>query len=367
MEAIQTIIKSRAAMILEAQFFGTLALKLKIVEENKECDSCGTDGENLFYNESYIKKQTKRELMGVLAHEVMHCVGNHSGRRQNRDPKLWNVACDYAINPIVIKSGFILPEGVLIDSKYENQTPEHIYALLQTENPGHEPCTWGHVLDRPANSKQSAAELEASWQVAVTAAVQQAKDAGKLPGHLEQFVKDIVKPRVDWRSELWPFCTAIARDDYSYKKYNRAYIAEDLFLPSLMSESCGELALIIDSSLSCKKYWDMFSNEFRAIHAELKPDKLHILTVDTKVQNHIVVEANDEWPNIAIKGGGGTKFKPAFDFINKELPDVEAAVYLTDLESYDFGDQPNYPTLWVSTTGDEAPWGKTTQIMLEES
>ena len=366
MEASQIIVKARAAMILEAQFFGTLALKLKIREEDKKVDTCGTDGEHLFYNSSYIKKRSKHELMGVLAHEVMHCVGNHSGRRQNREHKLWNIACDYAINPIVIKSGFILPEGVLIDPKYEDQTPEHIYTLLKQENPDHEPCTWGLVLDPSTKDGKSVAQLEADWQVAVTAAVQQAKDAGKLPGHLQHFVKDIIKPRVDWRSALWPFCTSMAKEDYSYKKFNRAYIAEDLFLPSLQNESCGELALIIDSSHSCKSYWDIFINEFRAIHAELLPEKLHIITIDTEIQSHIEVNAYDEWPEITIKGGGGTRFKPAFDYINEKLPNIEAAVYLTDLECSDYGDEPYYPALWVSTTNRTAPWGQTTQILLEE-
>ena len=367
MEASQIITKARAAMILEAPFFGTLALKLKIKEASDKVKTCATDMKHIFYNSKYVKKISKQELMGVAAHEVMHCVGNHSERRQNREPELWNVACDYAINPIVINSGFILPEGALIDKKYENQTPEHIYAILKKENPGHEPCTWGLVLDTYTGDGESAAKIEADWQVAVSAATEVARQAGKLPGDIEHFVKDIIKPRVDWRSALWPFCTAIAQDDYSYKKFHRAYIAEELFLPSLMSETCGELALILDSSWSCQNYWDMFLNEFRSIHSELRPEKLHIITIDTDVQNHVVVEGQDEWPNVAVKGGGGTRFSPAFDYINNELPNIEAAVYLTDMECDDFGEQPNYPVLWVSTTADEAPWGQTTQIMLEDS
>ena len=128
MEASQIITKARAAMILEAPFFGTLALKLAIKEASEKVETCATDMKHIFYNSKYVLKISKQELMGVAAHEVMHCVGNHAGRRQNREHQLWNIACDYAINPIVINSGVILPDGALIDPKYKNKTSEHIYS-----------------------------------------------------------------------------------------------------------------------------------------------------------------------------------------------------------------------------------------------
>jgi predicted metal-dependent peptidase len=90
-----------------------------------------------------------------------------------------------------------------------------------------------------------------------------------------------------------------------------------------------------------------------------------ILHVDTEVAHVDEVSPDDEFPKTPVKGGGGTAFSPAFDYINEHHPDVEAAVYLTDLESHDFGDQPPYPVLWVSTERHEAPWGQTTYIQLE--
>jgi predicted metal-dependent peptidase len=91
-----------------------------------------------------------------------------------------------------------------------------------------------------------------------------------------------------------------------------------------------------------------------------------IIHCDYNVAHCEEVMPDDEFPTTPIKGGGGTAFKPAFDYINEHYPDVEAAVYLTDLEAFneDFGEQPMYPVLWVATTRLAAPWGQTTRIQL---
>src|ERR1700754_149902 len=97
--------KARAALITSQPFFGTLALYLNIVEQ----ESCGTmavDGTNLYYAPSFLNKLTPAELRGIIVHEVLHCAFQHHVRRQGRDMELWNEACDYAINPVVLESGF---------------------------------------------------------------------------------------------------------------------------------------------------------------------------------------------------------------------------------------------------------------------
>jgi predicted metal-dependent peptidase len=57
-------------------------------------------------------------------------------------------------------------------------------------------------------------------------------------------------------------------------------------------------------------------------------------------------------------GGGGTHFAPAFTWLKEHDIEPACAVYLTDLEG-GFGEEPDYPVLWVSTTRKVAPWGRT--------
>ena len=366
MSAESEILKARANMILDAPFFGTLALKLQLKQDNELCKTCATDGKTIIYNDKFVDKTPNLELRGVIAHEVLHCTGNHMTRRGERDPKLWNMACDYCINPLVIKSGFVLPSDALINNDYDAMSPEEIYNLLtQRQQKGETlpSCGWGQVQDAPDNSSS----LEADWQIATAQAIEQSKAVGKMPGHLESFLKDIVKPRVDWRSALWPFCTSIAHTDFSWRKPNRAYISEDEYLPSLYEEAAGEPAIIVDSSGSCQDYYEIFMSEFAAIHRDLRPSKVHIITCDAEVQDHVQIEPDDELPEKLKTGGGGTRFSPAFDYVIQNCPDVEAAVYLTDLESHDFGQHPPFPVLWVATTNEDAPWGQICKIDMEES
>ena len=65
------------------------------------------------------------------------------------------------------------------------------------------------------------------------------------------------------------------------------------------------------------------------------------------------------------QGRGGTAFSPAFEKIDELNEDIEACVYLTDLGSDDFGEEPIYPVLSVSTDKHlQAPWGETIKMEL---
>ena len=95
---------------------------------------------------------------------------------------------------------------------------EAIYNQLPPEQEG---PTWGFVMDNVS------ANTEAEWQVAINQALSIAKAQGKLPGHLEELVKDVVNPLIDWKDLLWSFFKSVASDDYTWKKPNRAYLSED--------------------------------------------------------------------------------------------------------------------------------------------
>ena len=89
-----------------------------------------TDGSRIVYNPAFVDQLKPAELEGTLAHEVLHCALGHQCRRGERDPELWNVAADFAINPILIGNGFALPAGALIDPAFKNLSAEEIYARL---------------------------------------------------------------------------------------------------------------------------------------------------------------------------------------------------------------------------------------------
>jgi predicted metal-dependent peptidase len=102
--ASEKLARARTQLLLNQPFFGTLCLRLKLAAEPR-LPTMATDGQRILYNPGFVEKLSPAELEGVLAHEVLHCALAHQCRRGKRDLGLWNVACDYAVNPILLDNG----------------------------------------------------------------------------------------------------------------------------------------------------------------------------------------------------------------------------------------------------------------------
>src|ERR1700689_3242331 len=124
--------KARNSLILDHPFFGSLLFRLK-GRESRSIKTMATDGVSLFYNPGFVDTLNAATLCGVLAHEVLHPGLQHHVRRTGREPKRWNEACDYAINPILLDAGLHLPEGILVDDRFREMSAEQIYNQLQSE------------------------------------------------------------------------------------------------------------------------------------------------------------------------------------------------------------------------------------------
>jgi predicted metal-dependent peptidase len=66
----------------------------------------------------------------MLAHEALHCALSHFARRQHRVKHKWDLACDYAINPLLIDDGLTPPPNALVMPPYKGMTAEEIYPLI---------------------------------------------------------------------------------------------------------------------------------------------------------------------------------------------------------------------------------------------
>lgn len=101
------ITKARSVLILDFPFFGSLALRLKLVERTNmvvgsmPMTTMAVDGKHLFYHPDFVNSLSMPHIKFVVAHEVMHCVWNHTTRLQHRDPVKWNVAGDLVINDML--------------------------------------------------------------------------------------------------------------------------------------------------------------------------------------------------------------------------------------------------------------------------
>lgn len=395
MDAERKISSARAALIMSQPFFGSLALRLKVVE-NKTIDTMRVDGKTLEYNPTFVDELPGDQLKAVVAHEVMHCACLHHTRRGNRDLKLWNVAADYAINQILVDSGFKMPDDMLLDPQYVGMSAEKIYSALKPApdpegddegegggsgegQPGDgeggddegdggptDPGGCGEVVDAPPNadgqqpSPTDIAEQEREWQIAMSQAAQLEKAQGDMSSGLERMVEDALQPKADWRELLRQFMDQVSKSDYSWTPPNRRYAHQGLYLPSMRSEQLPPIVVAIDTSGSVSQSdLDQFAAELESILEEARPEYLHVVYCDTSVGSFQTFEPDDDI-ELKATGGGGTSFIPPFEWVTENDVDPVCMIYLTDLYSSRFPDEPDYPTLWgvYGSNTSEPPFGE---------
>ena len=362
-KARDLLTNARTSLLLDHFFFGRLALYLEFVEE-PECKTLAVDGKHIFYNPDFILTLSRDLIKSALVHEVMHCVFTHMSRRGSRAPRKWNMAGDYAINDIIKQAGFVLDKNWLHNPAYVGMSAEHIYDLLPDDGSGGSGKESQDEIRDAAESEAGKTDMAIDWQIATTQAAQAAKEHGSVPKGLERIIGDITTPKVPWREVLQRFITQISKDDYTWSRPNKKFLQQGFFMPSLYSESMGEIAVVIDTSGSIDQpTLDAFGAEIKAIVAQTRPSKTVVVYCDAEV-NHVDEYGPGEDMKFVAHGGGGTDFRPPFNLMAKRDTPPVALVYLTDMYGPFPKQEPDYPVLWCATSNVVGPFGETLRIDL---
>jgi predicted metal-dependent peptidase len=417
-EIQQRLATARTRLILDKPFLGALVLRLPLVAaDSKWCKTTATDSRKLFYNPAYIAKLDISETEFMLAHEALHCGLAHFARRENRTKWRWDIACDYAINPILIDEGLTPPFGSLYDRHFRDMTAEEIYPCLDKkmadqpldqhvydaeESDGREGqgkgdlpgqdekrSAQGEVTEKGGGSdargkvggrKESDADpggaerprpltgeermsQATQWQQRFAGAAQQAKQAGKLGGALARLVDDLLQPSLPWRMLLARYLNRIARNDYSYMRPSSRREGPSIY-PSLRSNEVN-LAVVLDISGSITDAEiGEFLAEIDAIKGQLQA-RIVLLACDTQLAEDgpWIFEPWEEitWPR-QFKGGGGTSFCPPFDWFARQDVQPDLLVYFTDAEGKFPDNEPPLDVLWLVKGKTEVPWGTRIQL-----
>ncbi len=355
MNSMIKLTKARTNLVLDSPFFANIALRLKLIED-KNIPTAGTDGTVLIYNPKFIDSLNMEEIKGVFYHEVMHIVLMHHLRAGNRKHEKWNEACDYAINPILENVDIKLPKDVLLDSKYKNMMAEEIYSKLPDEKEGgKQGCGWGEVMQQknPDGSKMTKTQIkkaENDMKVTLQQSVNLDKNAGKLGGDFKRLINEIIEPQISWREILRDFLTKTIKNDYSWKRPNKRYIGSGFYLPSIDGQTVGNIIIAVDTSGSIsEKDLAKFSGEINSILESFQGVELDVIYCDTQVNKVEHFESRDLPVELNFYGGGGTKFKPVFDWIEQKEEMPDALLYFTDLDCWDtLNFTPDFPVLWIT-------------------
>ena len=408
LEAVKNrLTKARTQLILDKPFLGNLVLRLPLIAADSWCKTSATDAKSFYYNPEFVDSLNNHQIKFILIHEALHCALTHFARRGNRTKHKWDLACDFAINPLLVKEGFHPPIDVPIFRQYEGMIAEEIYPMID-DNLDQEPMDQ-HLYDDQANDdskssdggmreddlqkeqeQQSTPEsksndgnkggmsqlaqqppalqpdevdqLATQWQKNLASSAQLAQQAGKLDGEFAKLIDFFLQPQVSWQSLLAQYVSTFARDDFSYSRPSRR--AGEAIMPSLRSHQL-DITVAIDTSGSIsQEEINEFVSEVDAIKANLRAS-ITLLACDDKLSEHSPwrYEAWEELQFPASLGGGkGTNFNPVFDHINTQDTPSDVLIYFTDAKGKFPEFEPNYPVLWLIKGKERVPWGSRIQL-----
>ena len=338
-------------------------------EISDEVPTAATDGTRVIYNPDFMDKCNDEELFGLALHESLHIILMHMWRRGEREPNLWNVANDAIINAYIRKRQYQLPEGgVDVGWVRDDMDSEYVYKRMKKDQdekqqqqqtgggdedgdagtPAGGFDGTGDLMDAPSDATMT--DLEATIQ----ASAEMAKACGQGSALIDNILKGTGKSRVDWRNEMRAMLTSASNDDYTYRRPSRRFIAQGTYLPSLYSEGLGPVLIAIDSSASMtQRELEQIASETQQIFEDLNPAFVRVVYCDTKIQRTQDFQQGDD-VELSCRGGGGTRFKPVFDYLEAEMPEAVGLVYFTDLEgNTDECKEPHCPVIWANTGGSQ--------------
>lgn len=390
MNTLDRIKKAHVAIMNHKKFCaysGVLACGRLIVDDS--VPTAATDGWNVQYNPDFVAKHaaTDPELRFLVLHENTHKAYKHLTvwkALHDEDARLANIAADHFVNLALQDTdrgeGFIrmLKLGVQPDPKYRGWSVRMIFEDLK-QNPPPDGGGQGDGAGEggmDSHDWDGAAERDDATQEAQSREIERAirqgemlrkRLAGKGAGNQDGAFGDLLKPCVDWRKVLREFIqeTCQGRDESSWRRPNRRYLADDIYMPSMLGVTMTELVIGFDTSGSIFGGGEMtrFVSEITAIIGDVKPAKCHVIYWDTAVAGHQIFEDGQfAVQSIKPKGGGGTDGAVLFDYLREHNIRPQAIVQLTDGYVGSFG-RSEAPTLWCITTPFiSAPWGTTIHL-----
>lgn len=399
--------KARVRIVCDAPFFGAIACGLPSELDESVGTAC-TDGTRIRYAPSFLEKLEVRQVVGLIAHEVLHIALLHSVNRGSRDPQTWNQACDYVINLILKDGGYYLPEGGLLDEKYRNLSEYQVYEILakakaekQKQKQGKQSSSqqgdkssssgagddeqsddqssdgesdkssdWGKVEDPTEDGKplSEAKRAEVSEKIlqSVAGAEATARLAGNLPAGIDRLLGNARKPSVNWRDALRRLLTEKTNDDWTWRRPSRRH--RTAILPSLSSEGSGVLAISVDTSGSISP--ELYEQAIAEVQECAQSIKARVFIGSCDTTHYGFEEYLDGDPLPKLRGGGGTDFDDAsvkLDDLISQGQEVKAHVFITDGEVSNWGAE-IVPTIWAihsNTRNIRPPYGELVNIPRE--
>tara|TARA_B100000902_G_scaffold122422_1_gene122475 strand:+ start:890 stop:2185 length:1296 start_codon:yes stop_codon:yes gene_type:complete len=372
-EVHDRVIVARVGLLLRHPFFGNMATRMRVQNCDDWCPTAATDGRNLYYNTQFFNMLSNKQIEFVIAHEILHCVFDHIIRRDDRDPRVYNIACDYLVNNLLVrdKIGEVVDQiQIFQDFKYDGWISEEVYDDIKDKYDDEELEALGELLDehidwekdgdqegeanggkpnasggkdkekkskRPKYTKEELKKIRDEIKESMITSAQSA-GAGNTPGEIARMIKELTEPKMNWRELLRQQIQSTIKSDFTFSRPSRKGWHTGAVLPGMNFMDTVDLCIGIDMSGSIgNQQAQDFLGEVKGIMDEYKDYKIKLWCFDTAVYNEedFSADGGNDLMDYEILGGGGTDFDANWTYMKQN--DIQPKKFIMFTDGYPFG------------------------------
>jgi len=405
-EVYDRIVVARIGLLLRHPFFGNMATRLKILAADDWLPTAAVDGRNLYYNTQFFNAMDNKEIEFVIAHEILHMVFDHLGRRGDRNPMLYNIAADYKVNNLLVRDRIGNKPSIVDcfqDFQYDADTSEEIYDKLfeeakergkelqelldeldkegemldehldgdgdgESEDGEEEKDSNGNNVSkkRPKYSKEELKKIKDEIKENMLSAAQTA-GAGNVPAGVARMIKELTEPKMNWRELLRQQIQSTIKSDFTFSRPNRKGWQSGAILPGMNFDETIDVAIALDmsGSIGSEQAKD-FLGEIKGIMEEYKDYNIKLWCFDTDVYNEqdFTADGGEDLLDYEIYGGGGTDFMVNWTYMHDNDIQPKKFIMFTDGYAWDsWGEEDYCDTVFVIHSNHnkniQAPFGIT--------
>lgn len=408
----------RQELYLDLRFFD-VALSALAPAYREGMEAMATEGAHLYFTpEQVIRVYRSNPLYMNRAylHTVLHCMFAHLWLRGRRQPRLWHVACDIAVEHTI--DGLDKPATHRILSFLRKQTydtiqafPEGssaavIYRWLRTlsEEEQRTLAREFYVDDHRfwqgeerQGTHPNSHELQQEWN-RIARQVQLAKEQkGDDPREGEQLLMSQLaarRSRRNYRDFLRKFASLQEElhcdpeeFDLTYYTYGLSVYGNMPLIEPVESREVmriREFVIVLDTSYSTSgRLVQQFLKETVGILTQqesfVSRSRIRVLQCDDQVRMDTLIESEQDLNRflhgLELVGGGGTDFRPAFTYVRRlqesgEIRELAGMLYFTDGKGIYPSARPGYQCAFLYLTdyeeGAVPPWAMRFRMEPEE-
>lgn len=386
-EVHDRVIIARIGLLLKHPFFGNMATRLQVRHCDDWCPTAATDGRNLYYNTQFFNALSNKEIEFVIAHEILHCVFDHLGRKEDRDARLYNISADFIVNNILVRDRIgTIPTLVpcFQDFKYLDWTSEEVYEDLKQKQ-DEELERLGELLDehidweeeevgtdengdpiRPSYTKDELRKIRDEIKENMISSAQSA-GAGNTPAEIQRVIKNLTEPKMNWRQIIRQEVESTVKYDFTFARPSRKGWHTGAILPGQNQAESIDIAVGMDlsGSIADEQARD-FLSEVKGIADEYKDYRIRLWCFDTNVYNEkeFTADNGEHIEDYQLTGGGGTDFDANWKYMKENNITPKKFIMFTDGYPWgSWGDDSYCDTIFVIHSNHkkdiQAPFGLT--------